>query len=482
MRIEGIKSMNTCTSLAIEEDFRSHPQDFGMRFDSLTGLPNGVSFRASVRRLLDRAITNGREIALLWVDLLNLRREYSISGDEGADRLVCAVADGLRPWVGAGELICRFSEHCFLLALRRDERTAERINMMLETASQFGPSGSEGKPEIASGVAFFPEHATTASELIRFASLAAVSATRSRSRAPILFHSEMDAALQMERDMERDLGMALRDNQLSLVYQPQIDLTTGTVIGVEGLTRWNHPTRGPVSPAQFIPVAERSDLIDEIFRHSLQRMLVDAARWRSAGLIVPSLAVNASAANVRREDFVAIVKHEIEANPPGYSQLDIEVTESLMMDDEPLFAERLKSLRSIGVKVSLDDFGTRYTGFNALKGLPLSTMKIDRCFVHGVDRSSQAQSLCRTIMTMARYLKLGTVAEGIETAGELQVLKQMGCQAGQGFLFQRPVPSERFTEFLLDWPEQKQRSVFADAFTNVDVDPSYDADPLYGVI
>jgi diguanylate cyclase (GGDEF)-like protein len=474
--------MKMCTPVAIEEDFRSHLQDFSLQFDSLTGLPNRASFRASVRRLLDRALTGGREIALLWVDLLNLRREYSISGDEGADRLVCAVADGLRPWVEAGELICRFSEHCFLLALKRDERTAERLNMIVETASQFGSSGSEGKPEIASGVAFFPEHATTPSELIRFASLAAVSATRSRSRAPILFHSEMDAALQMERDLERDLGAALRDNQLSMVYQPQIDLATGTVIGVEGLTRWNHPTRGPVSPAQFIPIAERSDLIDEIFRHSLHRMLVDAAQWRSAGLMIPSLAVNASAANVRREDFVAIVKNAIEANPPGYSQLDIEVTESLMMDDEPLFAERLKSLRSIGVKVSLDDFGTRYTSFNALKGLPLSAMKIDRCFVHGVDRSSQAQSLCRTIMTMARYLKLGTVAEGIETVGELQILKQMGCQGGQGFLFQRPVPSERFTEFLLDWPEQKQRSVFADVFTNVDVDPSYDADPLFGLV
>jgi EAL domain-containing protein (putative c-di-GMP-specific phosphodiesterase class I) len=109
-------------------------------------------------------------------------------------------------------------------------------------------------------------------------------------------------------------------------------------------------------------------------------------------------------------------------------------------------------------------------------------MKIDRCFIHGVDRSSQAQSLCRTIMTMARYLKLGTVAEGIETVGELQILKQMGCQAGQGFLFQRPVPSERFTEFLLDWPEQKQRPIFADAFTDIDVNPAYEADPLYGVI
>ena len=219
--------------------------------------------------MVDQAVLHGGEIALLWVDLLNLRREYSIGGDEAAERLVCAVADGLRPCVDAGELICRFSDRCFLLALKRDEHTARRLNMVIETASQINLRGSEGKPEIAAGVAFFPEHATTAGELIRFASLAAVSATRSRSRAPVLFQSEMNTALLLERDLEKDLRAALRENRLSLVYQPQIDLATGNIIGVEGLTRWNHPTRGPVSPTQFIPVAERSDLIDEIFTHSL---------------------------------------------------------------------------------------------------------------------------------------------------------------------------------------------------------------------
>ena len=138
-------------------------------------------------------------------------------------------------------------------------------------------------------------------------------------------------------------------------------------------------------------------------------------------------------------------------------------------------------MRSIGVKVSLDDFGTRYTGFNALKGLPLNTMKIDQCFVHGVDRSNQAQSLCRTIVSMAKHLKLGTVAEGIETPGELRVMRRIGCQAGQGYLFQRPIPSERFLEFMLDWPKRKRRLEFEDELANSDIDLRHDADPLFGV-
>jgi predicted signal transduction protein with EAL and GGDEF domain len=473
--------MNTGTQVTLEEVFRSQLQDYGMQFDPITGLQNHVSFRASLRRMIDDAATLGHEVAVLWVDVLNLRREYSIGGDEGAERLICTVADAFRPWVDPEELICRFSDRCFVLALKRDEHIVRRLNLLLEAGSQFRLRGSEGKPEIAAGVAFFPEHSTTSSELIRFASLAAVSALRTRSRTPVLFDPEMNAALLHERDLEKDLRVALRENQLSLVYQPEIDLVTGNILGVESLTRWNHPTRGPVSPAQFISVAERSDLIDEIFKHSLRRLLADAAAWRREGVVLPLLAVNASAANVRHEDFVGIVKQELEANPLGSTQLDIEVTESLMMDDESLFLERLRSLRSIGVKVSLDDFGTRYTGFNALKGLPLNTMKIDKCFVHGVDRSSQAQTLCRTIVTMARHLKLGTIAEGIETTGELRVLKKIGCQAAQGYLFQRPVPSDKFLQFVRDWPERKKRSEFADAFTDVDVDPMYETDPLFGV-
>jgi diguanylate cyclase (GGDEF)-like protein len=466
---------------SLDEDFRIQLQDYGLRFDPVTGLPNQTFFRTEIRKILAHATSQGTEIALVWIDLTNLRREYSIGGDDASQRMVCTLADSLRPWADDGELVCRFSDRCFLLALRRDVCIDARLDLILEAASHRHLRGSEGKPEISAGVAFFPEHATTAEDLIRFASLAAVSATRTRSRTAVPFHPEMNAALLYERSLEIDLRIALRDNQLSVAYQPQIDLVTGNVMGVECLTRWHHPTRGHVSPAQFIAVAEQSDLIDEIFSHSLRRLLADLAAWRSAGVFMPSIAVNASAANVRHEDFVGIVERELAMHPLGMTQLEIEVTESLLMDDEDLFLERLKALRAIGVKVSLDDFGTRYTGFNALKGLPLNSMKIDRCFVHGVDRSSQAQSLSRTIVSMARHLKLSTVAEGIEDVGELRALKKIGCQGGQGYLFQRPVPYHQFLHFLREWPERKRQGEFANVFLDVDVDPRYEVDPLFGV-
>ena len=474
--------MGTMQHNAIDDALQMRLQDYGQRHDPLTGMPNRAHFRSWLRQALARAGKSGGEVALIWVDIVNLRREYSIGGEAGADRLLNTVADSLRPWPDQGEMVCRFSDRSFLIAIKRDECIEARINLMLDAASHRSMRGTEGKPEIAAGVAFYPEHTASSEELIRFASLAAASASRNRSRTATVYHSRMNTAIQNERDLEKDLRIALRENQLSLVYQPQIDLATGNIVGVEGLTRWHHATRGHVSPAEFIPVAEQSDLIDEIFSHSLRRLLIDVATWRKAGVVLPSAAVNASPANVRHEEFVSNVNQEMTANDPGETQLDIEVTESLLMDDEPLFVERLTALRAVGIKVSLDDFGTRYTGFNALKGLPLNTMKIDRCFVQNIDRSTQAQSLCRTMVTMARHLKLSTVAEGIEEIGELQTLKKLGCNGGQGYLFQRPIPSAQFLDFVRDWPQQKNSNVFEGAFLDVEVDPHYEVDPLYGLI
>lgn len=466
---------------SLDEDFRHRLEDFSLRYDPVTGLPNQALFRDGLRSALQVCEANGQGLALLWVDLTNLRREFSVGGEDAARNLVCTLADSLRPWANSGELVCRFGDKSFLMTLRQDDSLSRRLELIMEAASHRHLRGTEGKPEISVGVAYFPEHASHPEELIRFASLAAISAARVRSRSAVQFEPRMNTALLLERAIEKDLRIALRENQLSLVYQPQIDLASGDVLGVEALMRWEHPTRGPISPAQFIPVAEQSDLIDEIFAHSLRRTLADAQIWRSVGVVLPTISVNASPANVRHQDFVGIVKRELDARPLGSTYLEIEVTESLLMDDEQLFLERLEALHTIGVKVSLDDFGTRYTGFNALKGLPLTSMKIDRCFVHGIDRSTQAQSLCETILTMARNLHLTTVAEGIEDIGELRAMKSIGCEGAQGYLFQRPVPSEQLLQFLIDWPERKRQGDFGQVFANTKMDRSDLPNPMFGV-
>lgn len=466
----------------LEEEFRTHQEDCGLSRDPVTGLPDADSFQTGLSRMLSEAAQENAGVALLWIDLTNERREYSIGGESASRRLLCTLADALRPAIQEGELICRISDYSFVLALKRQSGLELRLELILEAAAHRQIRGLERKPEIASGVAYFPEHARNPDELIRLACLAAGSALRTRSHGAILFRPAMNEALLCERLLEKDLRSALGENQVSVAYQPQIDLSTGNILGVEVLMRWNHPTRGFVPPSQFIPLAEQSDLIDEIFLYSLRKLLADVTSWRARGVVLPLIAINASAANIRHDQFVELVARELMRYPLGSTQLEIEVTESLLMDDEELFLERLRALRAIGVHVSLDDFGTRYTGFNALKGLPLHAMKIDRCFVEGVHRSAQAQSLFRTIVTMASHLELATVAEGIEELDELRALQKIGCHAGQGYLFQRPVPADEFLRFLEEWPQRKLSPRFASIFTDIAVDPAYEVDPLFGVI
>jgi Amt family ammonium transporter len=200
----------------------------------------------------------------------------------------------------------------------------------------------------------------------------------------------------------------------------------------------------------------------------LRAALIQAQQWRDLGLTVPIVSVNASAANLAADDSPRIVRTILAEIPIAPTQLELELTESLAFEDEVLFTQRMRQLRAIGVRVAIDDFGTRYTGFNVLKGLPLNTMKIDQCFIRGIDHSQDMLALCETIVAMGRQLKLRMVAEGIEELGELEAMRRIGCEAGQGYLFQRPVPAEEFTAFLREWPERMRDFGFEDASDHFD--------------
>jgi EAL domain-containing protein (putative c-di-GMP-specific phosphodiesterase class I) len=262
--------------------------------------------------------------------------------------------------------------------------------------------------------------------------------------------------------------------QFSLAYQPKVELATGKILGAEALIRWKHPQWGQVTPSEFIPVAERSDLIHRIFDLCLRSALEQMQRWNNMGLQLPLMAVNASAANVRSDEFIRSVRTIMADLPVAETEVELEMTESLAFEDEELFTARMEQLKKIGVRIAIDDFGTRYTGFNVLKHLPLDTMKIDQCFIRGIHHSPGMQSLCQTIVAMAKQLNLRTVAEGIEEQGELEVMREIGCEAGQGYLFQRPVPAAEFEQFLREWPQRKQGFGFADSKRTLEIAPLRD--------
>jgi diguanylate cyclase len=366
--------------------------------------------------------------------------------------------------VGPGALVGRFSARCFLVALeaaklvKADRR---RIQEIADSLSRVRAPGSRNKVETASGVAFSPSDTDSAEDLARFASLAASRAGYLKSSHVLAFRSGMNHHLMRDHLLEMEMHKALEQKHFSVYYQPEIELATGRVLGAEALLRWNHPEPNYVTPSEFIPVAERSELIQGIVEFTLTTALQDAQRWRDMGLGLPLIAVNTSWSNLRREDFAPSVRARMLEIPIAPTKLHLEVTESVLFDDEDLFATRVRQLKAIGARVAIDDFGTRYTGFNVLKRVALDTMKIDRCFIHGIDHSRDMRALCQTIVAMARQLKLRTVAEGVEEPGELDALRQIGCDAAQGFLFQKPIPVDEMTKFLREWPRRYREMGFA---------------------
>jgi EAL domain-containing protein (putative c-di-GMP-specific phosphodiesterase class I)/GGDEF domain-containing protein len=436
---------------------------YGHRYDLQTGLLYYPAFEEALSKRMQGGPA-GHPIAMIWIDLVNLRREFTLWGWAGAEALARRVAGQLRAAADPEALLGRIGSRSFLVALpaaKADKAARHRIQALLDSISSLRLRGFEMRSEAVAGMAFYPTDTSSFEDLVRFASLAATRAGYIKSQAVVPFQPAMNRLVIRDHILETEIRKGLDQNEFSLVYQPKVDLNSGKVLGAEALIRWHHPAWGTVGPKEFIPVAERSDLIQRIFELSLRTALSDAAHWRKLGLELPIIAVNASAANVRKSGFARFVRSVLAELPVAPTELELEMTESLAFEDEELFKARVRQLRTIGVRIAIDDFGTRYTGFNVLREVPLNAMKIDQCFISGIDRSREMRALCQTIVAMARQLGLRTVAEGIERRGELRVLREIGCEAGQGYLLKRPVPADEFTAFLRGWPKKMRAFGFA---------------------
>ena len=443
---------------SVDEDLRRNMLAYAQRHDIQTGLLNYQAFQESLSWQLQE-LQDNREIALIWIDILNLRKEFSLWGSAGTDALVRHIASTLRSAVGGDAVLGRFSGRCFLVSLNAskfNQHARRRIQSIVDSITPLQFSGSQMKAEVGAGVAFFPTDASSAEDLVRFASLAASRAAQVKSQTVVSFNAGMNSLVIHDHKMETEMRRGLEQGHFHVHYQPFVDLSTGEIAGAEALMRWTHPEWGNVAPSEFIPVAERSDLIQRIFDLSLRTVLADTECWRAHGIAPPLMTVNVSAANMKAEGFHYQVRRILSEYTIPADSLEMEVTESLLFEDEELFATRVRQLKAIGLRISIDDFGTRYTGFNVLKQLPLDTMKIDKCFIRGIHQSHDMRVLCETIVAMARQMKMRTVAEGIEEIGEMDAVRGIGCNLGQGYLFRRPVAAEEFADLLRTWPERTQ--------------------------
>jgi diguanylate cyclase (GGDEF)-like protein len=410
-------------------------------YDGLTDVPNRFLFNESLNRALLR---DGGKAGLLYLDLDHFKSINDTLGHHFGDQLLKAVAQRLEETADAGDMIARLGgdEFAVLVAARNLDRidaTATRI------VTELGRAFALGEHDVVSGcsigIACAPDHATTAEVLMQCADLALYTAKSSGRGRVARFEAGMDEAAQSRRLIELDLRASLGKDEMQLLYQPLIEIESGQITGYEALLRWNHPTRGLVMPGDFIPIAEDTGMIIQLGEWVIREALAEASRWPED----LDVAVNLSPAQMRSPNLVSTIMNALANAGVKPSRLELEITESILMQDSDANLDLLHKLRALGVKIALDDFGTGYSSLNYLRSFPFDKIKIDRCFVSEIDSREDCKAIVRSVVGLANSLGMVTTAEGVESLDQMLMLQSEGCTHVQGFLFSRAIPAEEMT-------------------------------------
>ena len=441
------------TLAAVIERHQSHEQlNYMAVHDAVTDLPNRLLMTDRLDVALHHAERSSLKVALLLVDLDRFKNVNDVFGHTLGDRLLHEVGQRLSHCVRADDTVSRQSGDEFIVVLPEieEEQDAARIaeKIIRAVSRPFTIDGQEIILGVSVGVVCFPDNGEDSETLLRNAD-AAMHVAQGLGRNRYQFYSPAmnERALELI-GLEGDLRFALEKDELFLVYQPQISLESGKIVGLEALVRWRHPARGLISPAQFIPIAEESGLIVDIGAWVLQAACRQHVSWVDAGLISGTIAVNVSAHQFRQPDFIDTVEETLTrcGLPPEY--LELELTESVVMHGIEDALRKLEELDQIGIKLAIDDFGTGYSSLSYLKQFPLFRLKIDQSFTRVLPEDRQGGAIAKAIIQMGHTLGLEVIAEGIETFKQEQFLKALSCDSGQGYLFAKPLSAEECGEFL----------------------------------
>ncbi len=411
---------------------------FLAHYDSLTGIPNRSTFNRQLDQEIASALEKGRGLAVMCLDLDRFKDVNDLFGHAAGDAALKGVAKRITGVLRDGQMLARLSGDEFAIIvpeLSNPEaagRVAENILEVLQAPSDDPEADSPISTSI--GIAICPNDATERQALLSHADTALYRAKNEGRGTYRFFEASMGAAVRDRRLLEHDLRNAISRGQLHLVYQPQKDITDGRIVGFEALLRWNHPTRGNVPPAEFIPVAEESGIIPQIGEWVLRTACSEAATWPQP-LIV---AVNVSAVQIHNANFAHLV-HEIlfeTGLAPG--RLELEITETALVRDLNRALATLRRIKILGVRIAMDDFGTGYSSLSNLRAFPFDKIKIDGSFIKSVNVNDQAAAIVRSVLGLGRALRLPVLAEGVETAAELAFLESERCDQVQGYLLGRP--------------------------------------------
>lgn len=420
--------------------------------DPLTGLPNRSLLMDRLGQALAQAQRHQGLLALLFLDLDRFKNVNDTLGHLLGDRLLCQVAERLRTALRECDTIARLGGDEFVVLLTDVQDVADAAHvadkLLAALAAPFVLGERELHINASLGVSLYPRDGQDADALLKYADTALYKAKEGGRNAYRFFSPDMDIEAHQRLRLENDLRRAASRGELSLHYQPQVVLSDGQVFSLEALLRWHHPVEGWIPPDRFIPLAEDTGLI-----HALGEWVLDTAcqqmrQWQAQGLTNLRVAVNLSAHQLRRPGLDQCVQQALARSGLSPASLELEITESSMMQDPAQSLALLRRLRSLGVHLSIDDFGTGYSSLAHLTELPLQRLKIDRSFIAGLPADDRSAAIVEAVIAMARRLGLAVLAEGVETAEQCQLLKRSGCDEMQGFLLARPVPAEQVPALL----------------------------------
>jgi diguanylate cyclase (GGDEF)-like protein/PAS domain S-box-containing protein len=439
---QGYRGVGRDVTLARQAEQRVHEL---ARFDSLTGLPNRNMFLGELDRAIARARRHDAPFALYFIDLDRFKTVNDTLGHDAGDELLKVMATRLRGAVRENDLVARLGGDEFVVLLEGDTGAVDLTTIARKLLAAIGePLTLHGHNFLVTGsigIGLFPSDGTDAATLLKHADAAMYLAKEKGKNNVQFYTAELAELAARQFQLESALQLALARGELLLHYQPKVHIDSGSTVGVEALLRWAHPTRGLVPPMEFIPLAEERGLIVPIGRWVIRTACRQIREWHAAGAAVPPVAVNLSARQFASDTLVDDIVEAMALYEVAPGELEVELTESVLMADPERANEVLRRLHGLGVRIAIDDFGTGYSSLSYLKRFPAQTVKIDRSFISGLPADGDDLAIAEAVIAMAHSLGLGVVAEGVETEAQLSALRDLGCDEAQGFLLGRPMPA-----------------------------------------